>query len=49
MDAGVKTPQCPHLSLLYIKYYNQYDSRTDLSPIPVRSAVKSHNQLQFSC
>ena len=29
-------------SLLYIKYYNQLDSRTDLSPIPVRSAVKSY-------
>ena len=48
MDAGVKTPQSPHLSshfkqsLLYIKYYNQLDSRTDLSPIPGRSAVKSY-------
>jgi len=44
MDAGVKTPQCPHdLSIvtLYIKYFNQLDLRTDLSPIPVRSAVKS--------
>ena len=29
-------------SFLYIKYYNQLDSRTDLSPIPVRSAVKSY-------
>jgi len=29
-------------SLLYIKYYNQLDSRIDLSPIPVRSAVKSY-------
>ena len=29
-------------SLLYIKYYNQLDSRTDLSPIPVRSAIKSY-------
>jgi len=29
-------------SLLYIKYYNQLDSRTDLSSIPVRSAVKSY-------
>jgi len=27
-------------SHLHIKYYN--DSRTDLSPIPVRSAVKSY-------
>jgi len=26
----------------YIKYYNQLDSRTHLSPIPVRSAVKSY-------
>jgi len=45
MDAGVKTPQYPHhsiYSLLYIKYYNQLDSRSDLSPIPVRSAVKSY-------
>ena len=44
-DSGVKTPQCPHLSshfCLYIKYYNQLDSRTDLSPIPVRSALKSY-------
>ena len=31
-----------YLVTLYIKYFNQLDSRTDLSPIPVRSAVKSY-------
>ena len=37
------TPQCPHLSSqYYIKKYNTLISWTDLSPIPVRSAVKSY-------
>jgi len=56
MDAGVKTPQCPHLSIVtsvyqvYYQYanqvdwsyFNQLDSLTDLSPIPVRSAATSY-------
>jgi len=44
MDAGVKTPQCPHLSSHYCIsiLYNQLISHTDLSPIPVRSATKSY-------
>jgi len=45
MDAGVKTPQCSHVSShcrLAYQYYNQLISRTDLSPIPVKSAAKSY-------
>jgi len=37
------TPQCPHLSSqYYITDNNMLISWTDLSPIPVRSAVKSY-------
>ena len=40
-DAG-ETPQCPHV-FIKIKYnYTSHITRTDLSPIPVRSAVKSN-------
>ena len=37
------TPQCPHLSSqYYISNYHTLISWTDLSPIPVKSAVKSY-------
>ena len=42
MDAGFKTPQCPHLSSHCCISNTTINSRTDLSPIPVRSAVKSY-------
>ena len=44
MDAGVKKHLNVHIYLVTIayQYYNQLISRTDLSPIPVRSVAKSY-------